>query len=182
MIKKNLKYTTTKVVDKYTTNKVIDKLTINKDLNQLKTESKIKCHGFQETLVGCITKKGKKMCARNIVTKALNDVCFRTNRSYLDILKVVIQKLSIPLETKTIKMRKRISIVPVPVNKNRQNFLIVNTLLSSAKEDRTKRPIFQKLADEIYSLLTSNSSNSITKRNLVVKKAILNKSNIHYRW
>jgi ribosomal protein S7 len=137
---------------------------------------------FEEILLGCILKKGKKTCARNILAKALTDVCCRTGSTFPIILRDIEKKLILGVEIKTIRMRKRITLIPVPVRESRQYFLAANLLLSVVKQDRTKRPFFEKLADEIYSLITSESSNIIKQQESILRKAGENMSNAHYRW
>lgn len=141
-----------------------------------------KQNNIEKNLVGGLTKKGKKVLAKKILINVFTKVALKTKKPFPVIIKAIIEKLGLLLEVKTVKMRRNSHIVPSPAGANRRNYLIVKKLLSAVGLDQTNRSIVDKLSDEIFAILRARSSKSLSQRNAVVKQAIINRSNTHYRW
>lgn len=139
-------------------------------------------HNIFEVLIGCINKKGKKYVSKVLLTKSLNGVSNDLNLSIPLILKSLIGRLDSILEIKTRKIRKNIYHIPSPVITRRRNYLIVKKILDTINEDKSKRSFDKKLKEEFITLLTKKHSKSFYKKNNVVKQALMNRSNVHYRW
>jgi small subunit ribosomal protein S7 len=141
-----------------------------------------KNNNIHKVFLGCITKKGKKIVAQQILNNAFAKVSSVTKYSSFRVMKSMVSKLDSIVEVKSVRIRKNTFLVPTPVNSKRRNYLIVKKILESVKGDTTNRPAYEKIGDEIISVLTQKSSKSIVKKNLITKQAILNRSNSHYRW
>eukprot|EP01039_Chlorochromonas_danica_P010686 gene10686-11858_t len=84
---------------------------------------------------------------------------------------------------KSVRIRRNVHTVPVPVNASRRNYLIVQKLskvLNASGDSRISTEA--KLTQELLGLLKSKTSKSVAERDLVLVQAEKNKSNTHYRW
>ena len=135
-----------------------------------------------DVFLGYLVKKGNKIQAKKILDKTFLNLFYKTNLSLNSILKKILLKMGNIVEIKTIKRRKNTHIVPFAINKGRRNYIFVKKIMDSVKEDLTKRPLNEKLTDEMMNILRGKSSKSLTKNRNAVKFAIINRSNTHFRW
>lgn len=135
-----------------------------------------------KVFIGCATKKGKKRLIKKIFDKVLKSISRKLDISSKNILRIVLSKLDLRFEIKTRKVRKNTSFVPVPVFSARRKYLVVKRVLTSIEEDKTKRSFEEKLKEEFTKLVTNKACKSLSKKNDILKQAILNKANSHYRW
>lgn len=135
-----------------------------------------------DVFLGSLIKKGNKVQAKKILDTTFLNLFQKTNLKLNTILKRISLKIGNIVEIKTIKRRRNTHIVPFPVNKSRRNYILVKKIIDSAKEDSTKRPLTQKLTDEIMNTIKGISSKSLVKNKKAVKLAIANRSNVHFRW
>lgn len=141
-----------------------------------------KNYNVHTKLVGCLTKNGKKTKAKSSVSKSLQKVCKSLNVISIDIIKKFADVLGTVVELRTVRMRKNVFIVPVPVNSNRRNYLIVKKIIKTVLENKSHVDLEQKLVQEIISIMRNKNSKSIAERKNIVIEAVKNKSNLHYRW
>lgn len=134
------------------------------------------------SLIGQLTKKGKKKKAIEILNNAMLSVSLKTNLSIFKIFKIISKKLGSIIETKTVKLRRNVHIIPFPLNTSRRFYLISKNIISSVNENTSKISIEEKITEEVYSLIKNKHSKSLQKKTNTLKQATKNKANIHYRW
>lgn len=101
----------------------------------------------------------------------------------MEILQKVAYYLGVVVEIRSVRIRRNVHTVPVPVNASRRNYLIVQKLskvLNASGDSRISTEA--KLTQELLGLLKSKTSKSVAERDLVLVQAEKNKSNTHYRW
>lgn len=134
------------------------------------------------TITGQLTKEGKKNIATNILNKVLLNIALKTNLSLVQILKTLSKKLGIVIETKTVRLRKNVHIIPFPLKNSRRFYLIAKNIILSVNENKSKISLEEKLTEEIFTLIKNKQSKSLNKKENILKNATNNKANIHYRW
>ncbi len=132
--------------------------------------------------LGYLIKKGNKIQAKRIIDSTFLSLSQKLNLPLNIILRKILKKMGNSIEIKTIKMRKNTHVIPFAINHNRRNYLLVKKIMDSVREDNSNRPINEKLTDEFTSILTDKSSKSLQKNKTALKQAVLNRSNIHFRW
>ncbi len=132
--------------------------------------------------LGYLIKKGNKIQAKRIIDSTFLSLSQKLNLPLNIILRKILKKMGNSIEIKTIKMRKNTHVIPFAINHNRKNYLLVKKIMDTVREDTSNRPINEKLTDELTSILTDKSSKSLQKNKASLKQAILNRSNIHFRW
>jgi ribosomal protein S7 len=132
--------------------------------------------------LGYLIKKGNKIQAKRIIDSTFLSLSQKLNLPLNVILRRILKKMGNSIEIKTIKMRKNTHVIPFAINHNRRNYLLVKKIMDSVHEDNSNRPINEKLTDEFTSILTDKSSKSLQKNKTALKQAVLNRSNIHFRW
>jgi ribosomal protein S7 len=151
-----------------------------KDKSQSKTEIKSLLHS---KLVGIFLKNGKKVTSLNIINKALLLTALKLKRSPALILSQVFNKLKTSVELKEVKIRKSIHLVPFPVNFKRKIFLLVKWLrIGTLKSNKKIKTLILKLHKELVKTLKTKYSLSYRIKKYHISKALLNKSNFHFRW
>lgn len=133
-------------------------------------------------LIGSITKNGKKTVAYRIIDDVLNDIAKELNISTEHIQAKIEKKLSFHVEVRTVKRGKRVHIIPVPMTRKRQKFLIRKWLLSAVRENRKKLCFKVKLKAEILDILLRKRSGALSKRRALFKLVNQNRANAHFRW
>ncbi len=134
-------------------------------------------------LVGYFTKNGKKNRSTSIIIKALTNASISLDDKSMEILQKVAYYLGVVVEIRSVRIRRNVFTVPVPVNASRRNYLIVQKLskvLNASGDSRISTEA--KLTQELLGLLKSKTSKSVAERDLVLVQAEKNKSNTHYRW
>ena len=86
-------------------------------------------------------------------------------------------------EIKKIKFRRSTHVVPfVLTSFKRKSYLIIKWLMEVVEQDKRKVPIAKKLSKEILNILKNKSSKALIKKKMNTKNAVINRSNIHFRW
>lgn len=134
------------------------------------------------SLIGQLTKNGKKNKAIEILNSAMLTVSLKTNFSIIKIFKILSKKLGSVVETKTVRLRKNVHIIPFPLKNSRRFYLISKNIVSSINENTSKISVKEKIIEEIFSLIKNKQSKSLQKKTNTLKQATNNKANIHYRW
>jgi ribosomal protein S7 len=133
--------------------------------------------------IGYLIKKGNKIQAKRILDVAFFELSRKFNLPSIVLLRKIVRKMGSNIEIKTIKMRKNTHVVPFAINQHRKNYLLVKKIMDTVKEDTTNRPITDKLIEELTGILLSTKANkSLQKNKVLLKQAVLNRSNVHFRW
>ncbi len=133
-------------------------------------------------LIGCFTKNGKKSKSTSIILKALFNVSKSLDLKAVTVIKKIVRSLSVLVEIRTVKIRRNVFTVPLPVNSSRRDYLIVKKISKAISENKSHINFEKKLTQEIINILKNKNSKSVLDRDNVVKEAAKNKSNAHYRW
>lgn len=138
---------------------------------------------FYFNFLGFLIKKGKKNIAINVIKTAFirSSSILRLPSYY--ILSRIFIKLNSYVELRNIKIRNRFHLIPFPIKFSRRSHLIAKWFLLAIKENKKTTSLVNKITEEILKLLRKNSTSYayILKQNNE-KKALLNRSNLHYRW
>jgi len=133
-------------------------------------------------LIGFLTKKGNKSKAISIVNNLFFLLSKRFNTLSFNLLYNLFFKLNIFVEVKSLRIKRRTYLVPFSIGLKRRSYLILKWLLLAVKQNKKKASISRKLYEEIELILTNKTCNTIKKKDLNNKTALLNRSNLHYRW
>lgn len=133
-------------------------------------------------LIGFITKKGNKTSALKIVNEAFFKVSSTTNLSMHKIVLQLFLKLNSFVEVKKVRVKRSFHLVPFQITLKRRSYLIVKWLMQAVNSDKRNITTMEKLAFEIEQTLKTDTSKSLTLRNLNITSALANRSNLHYRW
>jgi len=132
--------------------------------------------------LGFIIKKGNKIGAKSVLNNAFLAVSKKTGLPLHVILLKLFLKLNSFVEVRRVRVQRSSHLVPFSIRLKRRSYLIIKWLMQAVKEDTRKVSMAEKLFFEIFSTLKSSPSKSIKIRNLNISQALLNRSNIHYRW
>jgi len=133
-------------------------------------------------ILGFLIKKGKKTKAKYILVKTFLKISTFFKKPLTFILNKLYLIMNVFVETKTIKVKRSRYIVPFPINLKRRIYLITKWIILSVNTQTSKNNFSEKLFLEMYSLLKGLKTKSILLKNLNNSKALLNRSNLHYRW
>jgi small subunit ribosomal protein S7 len=134
------------------------------------------------TIIGQLTKNGKKNIAANIMNQSFFNTAIKTNLSLIKIFKGLSKKLGSIIETKIVRLRKNVYVIPFPLKNSRRFYLIAKNVISSVEDNKSKISLNEKLTEELFSLIKNKQSKSLQKKETIIKTAITNKANVHYRW
>jgi len=133
--------------------------------------------------LGFLIKKGKKNIAMKMLNSVFFDLSKKTGKSSCFLLFKIFKKLNVFVESKTLRIRRRIYTVPFSLTLKRRFYLIIKWLIDSAKTNKRKISFSKKISAEIFLVLKNSSlSKSLKLKALNNKNALKNRSNIHYRW
>lgn len=133
-------------------------------------------------LIGCLNKNGKKTISEKIVFKILEEVSFSLNIKTVDILKILLSRIGMVVELKTVRLRKNVFKIPIPVQNGRRNYLVVKSLLDTIATNSSNQSLKDKLVQEILSIINYKGSKTLSFRSSIIKESFKNKSNVHFRW
>lgn len=143
---------------------------------------KLKTLSLYDKFMGFLIKKGKKTIAKKILEDAFFLLSKRLKTAKNIIFLRVFLKLNTFVEIKKVQIRKRAFFVPFSISLKRRSYLVIKWLLQSVKEKKDKVSISQKLAEEIFEVLTKTKSKTSNLKKLNNNQAFLNRSNSHFRW
>ncbi|HND46130.1 MAG TPA: hypothetical protein PLC61_07025 [Chitinophagales bacterium] len=141
-----------------------------------------KANNIYTKLIGYFTKNGKKSKSKTIIIEALSNASRSLDLKAIDVLKKVTQSLGVIVDLRTVRIRRNVFTVPVPVNSSRRNYLIVKKISKAISENKAHLSLEKKLTQEIINIVKNKNSKSVLERDFVLKEAAKNKSNSHYRW
>lgn len=138
---------------------------------------------FYLNFLGFLIKKGKKEKAKKILHDAFYEVSLKLKEPVHILLLRVFIRLNVFIETKKIKFKRGTHVVPFVIGSfKRKTYLIVKWIMISIKDDKRKVPLAQKLAKEIIEIIEGKSAKTLSQKELNLKNALSNRSNIHFRW
>lgn len=132
-------------------------------------------------LLGNLIKEGKKLTAKVILERSLNQISNSLNIPAYKIYRRLASKLGSLVELKTVKVRRNTYKVPFPLKQSRRRFLLSRELIVGVEKNKQKIATHQKLTQEITSYISKKGIN-VNKKKQFVKNIVANRSNIHYRW
>lgn len=141
-----------------------------------------KNYNIHTKLVGCLTKNGKKTKSKINIVNSFQAVCKSSDLISGEIVQHFADVLGTIVELRTVRMRKNVFTVPVPVNASRRNYLIVRKIVKTVFENKAHIKLEQKLIQEFINILKNKNSKAILERKKVVEEAVKNKGNLHFRW
>lgn len=133
-------------------------------------------------MLGFLIKKGNKNKAKKIMDEIFLTLSKKIRKPLCLILFKIFAKLNVFVESKIIRNKRSKYTVPFSITLRRRSYLIIKWLMQAAEENKKKIPISEKISLEILSLLENSSSRALKFKLLNNKQALLNRSNIHYRW
>jgi ribosomal protein S7 len=132
---------------------------------------------------GFLIKKGKKCKTKKILDNTIIVLKKKLTKipSHLILLKVI-TKLNLYVESKNIRIKRKLHVVPFSVAFKRRVYLSYKCIKEAVYQDKRKVSFSEKLNKEIFNLLLEKASKSyaIKKKNLL--ESSKNISNLHYRW
>lgn len=135
-----------------------------------------------QVFIGCLTKNGKKSVARKIVDHALDTASNTLNLTPTQVLALVASKIGSVLEVREVKVLENQVYVPRMITRERQQFVIVRTILSALTEGNVNAPMSEKLGVEFVNILKDKPCKTLSKsaqfKNLIKE----NRANAHFRW
>jgi small subunit ribosomal protein S7 len=143
---------------------------------------KKKIFHLYDKFVGFITKNGKKPKAKIIFDSALFNVTQKLKIPLNKLLLQIFLKLNTYIEIKTIRIRKQMHFVPFPTSYKRRIYLVIKWIILATIEDKRKLNFSKKLSLEIFNLIKNKSSKSLKMKKNNFSKALINRSNFHFRW
>jgi ribosomal protein S7 len=130
-----------------------------------------------------LIKKGKKTKAKRLVFEGFNKAQKVLKIRVFDLPKIIQKKLNTFVETKHMKIRRGRYFVPFPVGPKRRIYLASKWFLTAVLQNKQREPFVNKFAKEVISLVRKKKNSAAYKfKDENIKKALQNKSNVHYRW
>jgi ribosomal protein S7 len=141
-----------------------------------------KVSNLYQKLLKFLIKKGKLNKARQILNKTFFSLYLIFNKPIFFLLNSFFLKLNVFIETRSIRIKRTRYLVPFVINLKRRIFLVLKWLFISLLQNKKRRPLFLKLSKEIFYVLKGLNCKTVDLQQLNTSKALLNRSNIHYRW
>jgi ribosomal protein S7 len=141
-----------------------------------------KNNNIHSKLVGYFTKNGKMTKSRAIIIGAIVNASRSLDFKAIDVIFRIVRALAVVVDLRTVKIRRNVFTVPVPVNSSRRDYLIVKKLSKAINENKSRINLEKKLTQEFLNILKNKSTKSVVERDFVLKESAKNKSNTHYRW
>jgi len=131
-------------------------------------------------LINRINFEGKKSLSERIIDQAFGLIQEKTKEEPLGVFNRAIDNIKPLVEVKPRRVGGATYQVPVQVRPERGTALAMRWLIQFARE-KTGKPFFQRLADEILSA-SRKEGGAIKKREDTHRMADANKAFAHYRW
>jgi len=133
-------------------------------------------------LLGAFLKKGKKKQIIKIISKIFQKLSNELNKPAIFILCSLYEKLKISVEVRKIIKKGSTHLVPFPITKKRQFYLISLWLRITINKNKNKISLEKKIFNELFSILKLAPSDILFQKKTQLKLAIINRSNSNYRW
>jgi ribosomal protein S7 len=137
---------------------------------------------FYKKILGLVLKKGKKSLFNLILNKSFNFLQRTLKLSFSYLLNTLYIALSTFVESKTIKIKRRLYTIPFPISINRRIYLIGKWLLLSIAANKKKISFSKKLIEEIMLIVQNQTSKALIFKKDNILKSLSNRSNAHFRW
>ena len=137
---------------------------------------------FYKKILGLVLKKGKKSLFNLILNKSFKFLQRTLKLSFSYLLNTLYIALSTFVESKTIKIKRRLYTIPFPISINRRIYLIGKWLLLSIVANKKKISFSKKLIEEIMLIVQNQTSKALTFKKDNIIKSLSNRSNAHFRW
>ena len=132
--------------------------------------------------LGILIKNGKKTKAKKLLAFSFFKVGLLIQKPLFYILLTLFKRLNIYVETKTLKIRRSRYVVPFPININRRIYLILKWFVFIIRKNKEKKSFLDKCVSQLIAVLCNSKSEVMNLKLLNNSQAVLNRSNIHYRW
>lgn len=133
-------------------------------------------------LLSFIFKSGKKLLWNAKLSTLLDLISLKLNYSKSIIILKIFIRLFTRVESKKIKVRKRVTFIPFFIKISRSIFLSLKWIFVGASKNKQKVSFTVKLFDEFIEILLGKSCYSLSKLSENNISAFKNRSNSHYRW
>lgn len=133
-------------------------------------------------ILGFLIKKGKKKKIEKILKIAFSKISSLTKKPIHYILVKFFISLNVFVETKTVKVKRSRHVVPFPLSLKRRIYLIIKWFVFVLNKNKNKVSFSNKFTKEIFLVLKNKKSEVYKLKNLNNSRALMNRSNIHYRW
>jgi len=131
--------------------------------------------------INSVMKDGKKITARNIMYKAMEELATLTGEDALVAFEKALDNVKVKVETKAKRVGGANYQVPMPVSDERQLTLAIRWLVSGSRERRVNTPFYMTLAQELHDAFKGEGS-AVKKRDEVHRMAESNKAFAHLAW
>jgi ribosomal protein S7 len=133
-------------------------------------------------IFGFFVKNGKKNKSLKLLNSAFLKICKIMKRPIYYLLIKLFIILNVFVETKTVRTRRSVHIVPFPLNLKRRIYLVIKWISFVIDKNKEKISFSEKLVKEIFFILKKKKSEVLKLKISNNSRALLNRSNIHYRW
>lgn len=134
-------------------------------------------------LVNMFLKKGHKLKAKKIVKTVFRFLYKETGFTFSYLVFIFFVKLNLFVEVRTVRAKKRAHLVPFALRLNRRYFLITKLLTQAILLNKKKISRSKKVIEELLALYsTPEKALTYQLKDKILKAALDNRSNTHYRW
>lgn len=134
-------------------------------------------------LIGILLRKGYKEKSIAFFSQAFYKLVHKIKVSFSFLIWGLFKRLKVRVEARKVKIKGRNFFVPFKISYNRQLCLIAKWILKSLEENKKNILIVDKLVEELMLVFKKDSTSKILRyRESNYKLALLNRSNLHYRW
>lgn len=131
--------------------------------------------------INCMMWDGKKATAQRIFYGAMDQIKKRMpDANPIDVFTQAVENVKPTVEVRSKRVGGATYQVPMQVNRTRQQSLSIRWLLSAAR-NKSGRPMFLRLADELMAAYRREGE-AMTKRENTIKMADANKAFSHFAW
>ncbi len=131
--------------------------------------------------INCMMYDGKKATATRIFYDAMDRIKERLpDADPLQIFIAAIENVKPSVEVRSRRVGGANYQVPIPVKPKRQQSLSIRWILEACR-DKSGRPMFQRLADELVAA-SKREGEAMAKRENTIKMADANKAFSHFAW
>ena len=154
-----------------------------KKVNNMMLRKKSSVHiNLYSKVFGFLIKKGKKNKSLRLLNNAFFKICTIIKRPLHYLLTKLFIILNVFVETRTIRTRRSLHVVPFPLTLKRRVYLVIKWIFLVVKKNSEKTSFIPKFIREILFILKKKKSEVFKLKLSNNSKALLNRSNIHYRW
>ena len=131
--------------------------------------------------INCLMYGGKKATAMRVFYGAMDQIKRRMpDADPIEVFTQAVENVKPSVEVRSKRVGGATYQVPMQVNKTRQRSLAIRWLIGAAR-NKTGRPMFLRLADELMAAYRREGE-AMTKRENTIKMADANKAFSHFAW